>query len=64
MFVALGYKLEETKARIIYIHETFYRSKVIFYKNHKEFSYSYSIIELDLLKAINQQCKELGWLDE
>ena len=24
----------------------------------------FEIMELDLLQAINQQCKELGWLDE
>lgn len=63
----------ETKDLIIY--ENFPDNKkeridVIFYLKNKKIRAYYVendedvFIDMTLLKAINQQCKELGWLDE
>lgn len=38
---------------------------IIFYKNQSVIEFvGVGIITFELLQAINQQCKELGWLDE
>lgn len=63
----------ETKDLIIY--ENFPDNKkeridVIFYLKNKKIRAYYVendedvFIDMTLLKAINQQCKELGWLDD
>ena len=63
MFEELGYELISHKA-IVYKgkHETGRITHVAFFKN-KKILITQSI-GLDELQAINQQCKELGWLDE
>ena len=78
MFEALGYELTfENEYTLTYTTKRFISEEhqIEFYKNVKAFCskvYSDSPFqgakpfELDMqeLKAINQQCKELGWLDE
>lgn len=69
MFEELGYELDSTyeiDGHLFYCKD--YR-KIDFDLKRKDF-YKYtsggfrSPIDMDLLKAIHQQCKELGWLDE
>ena len=72
MFKKLGYKKEELDDHIYYelgdIGE-----KTITFTNYKygthtidvsEWHYDAGFITVEELQAINQQCKELGWLDE
>lgn len=66
------------KKPIVYEEEYLYTFVVLFDKEqkittvyHDEYSENYDLcydeppaVDMELLKAINQQCKELGWLDE
>ena len=73
MFEALGYELDdcsnfEEKAKclnyqIIKPYECIFK-EITFYLDSKEIGWDNVMITMPLLKAINQQCKELGWLDE
>ena len=69
MFEALGYELDkETRfgALVSYTHYCVDGccriNDLLFYENGIDCEETF--ITLDFLKAINQQCKELGWLDE
>lgn len=73
MFEVLGYRQDlYNKFYIGYIkHITNTCTKnrtITFMKDFKYFTFidqdNNVVIDLDELKAINQQCKELGWLDE
>ena len=63
MFEELGYEFINHKA-IIYRgkHETGRLIRIAFFDNKKILITE--SIGLEELQAINQQCKELGWLDE
>lgn len=65
MFEVLGYELKPIKGTVIaYRHGIFMKDTVRFYKNRKSVSVQYAEIPLDMMKAIIQQMRELGWLDE
>lgn len=62
MFEKLGYTFKEDRLSISYeIDEQYY---FVFHKYQKQIGVGNFHITLDELKAIIQQCKELGWLDE
>ena len=69
MFEALGYKRNEENEKIIYLIETkgsFYYQEIIFNLVKKiiviDGNFLEVAIESNLLKAINEQAKELGWM--
>lgn len=70
MFENLGYRRSTDIDLINYskkLDDTFYWIEVLFDLLEKEIvlddnGYEAYIITCDLLKAINQQCKELGWI--
>lgn len=71
MFEKLGYQRNEENEKIIYLIETkgsFYYQEIIFNLLQKviviDGNFLEVAIENNLLKAINKQAKELGWLDE
>lgn len=69
MFEELGYQRNEEKEKIIYLIETkgsFYYQEIIFNLVQKviviDGNFLEAAIESDLLKAINKQAEELGWI--
>lgn len=62
MFEKLNYRFKDDRLYIEYEYndEYFFR----FSKLDKQITIGNYHISLDELKAINQQCKELEWLDE
>lgn len=69
MFEKLGYQRNAEKEEIIYLIETkgsFYYQEIIFNLLQKviviDGNFLEVAIERDLLKAINKQCEELGWI--
>lgn len=71
MFEELGYEKEGKPYidRIGHKHICFRKKKNKFTTIHfdldtKEFGKGWDYITISELQAINQQCKELGWLDE
>ena len=74
MFEAIGF-VPFFKTKDLIIYENFPDNKkeridVIFYLKNKKIRAYYVendedvFMDMTLLKAINQQCKELGWLDD
>ena len=66
MFKALGYEEREETTSMYCIksyinHNT---NSIIYFDDDKKIDIDNRFISIELLKAINQQCKELGWLDE
>lgn len=71
MFEKLGYQRNTENEKIIYLIETkgsFYYQEIIFNLVQKviviDGNFLEVAIESDLLKAINKQAEELGWLEE
>ena len=68
MFKKLGYEKIECNKLINWSKDNVQKDKITFYLEDKEFICEYyvhdNVIDMPLLKAINQQCKDLGWLDE
>ena len=68
MFEELGYKYEngDKYIRCIWQPKNKRYSRIItFDKKNKKFTpYNQVQFNMQLLQAINQQCKELGWLDD
>lgn len=71
MFEELGYQRNEENEKIIYLIETkgsFYYQEIIFNLVQKviviDGNFLEVAIENNLLKAINKQAKELGWIEE
>ena len=69
MFEELGYQRNEENKKIIYLIETkvlFYYQEIIFNLVQKviviDGNFLEVAIESDLLKAINKQAEELGWI--
>ena len=69
MFEELGYQRNEENEKIIYLIETkgsFYYQEIIFNLLQKviviDGNFLEVAIESDLLKAINKQAEELGWI--
>ena len=69
MFKELGYQRNEENEKIIYLIETkgsFYYQEIIFNLAQKviviDGNFLEVAIESDLLKAINKQAEELGWI--
>ena len=69
MFEELGYQRNEENEKIIYLIETkgsFYYQEIIFNLVQKviviDGNFLEVAIESDLLKAINKQTEELGWI--
>lgn len=63
MFEKLGYEKEETNYSIRYIKFIFkdLGHRIVFYKDDKSVN-TYGKIDMQELQAINEKCKELGWL--
>lgn len=73
MFEELGYELDDcsdfegmAKCLNYQINDLFgcMFKEITFYLETKEIGWDNVVLTMPLLKAINQQCKELGWLDE
>lgn len=68
MFEELGYDRTETLNQIIYDNKRqfidFNKSSFIVFMNGNFPYQGFSFNNNKIIKAINQQCKELGWLDE
>lgn len=69
MFEELGYQRNAENEKIIYLIETkgsFYYQEIVFNLLQKviviDGNFLEVAIERDLLKAINKQCEELGWV--
>lgn len=69
MFEELGYQRNAENEKIIYLIETkgsFYYQEIIFNLSQKviviDGNFLEVAIETNLLKAINEQAKELGWI--
>ena len=69
MFEELDYQRNEENEKIIYLIETkgpFYYQEIIFNLLQKviviDGNFLEVAIEIDLLKAINKQAEELGWI--
>lgn len=62
MFEELDFEYSNNGSQICYYNEN-EDEYVWFFLESKTLEVEFDI-EMDLLKAINQQCKELGWLDE
>ena len=69
MFEELGYQRNAENEKIIYLIETkgsFYYQEIIFNLVKKviviDGNFLEVAIESNLLKAINKQCEELGWI--
>lgn len=69
MFEELGYQRNTENEKIIYLIETkgsFYYQEIIFNLLQKviviDGNFLEVAIENNLLKAINKQCEELGWI--
>ena len=65
MFEALGFKkyLNKYDNEHIWYRNSRTKSEIVFNLTFKSISNDYAI-QLNELKAINQKCKEMGWLDE
>ena len=64
MFEKIGYTECIINSSLIEYTNFRETKKVVFYKNIKQVLHYEEVLTMPLLKAINQQCKELGWLDE
>lgn len=62
MFEALGYEEDHHFAYVKFYNEK--EDLYIWFSQPEETIEANFDITMPLLKAINQQCKELGWLDE
>lgn len=62
MFEELGYEYEPNEVNQICISNTHSDEWLWFYLDRKTFEYNEEIY-IELYKAINQQCKELGWIE-
>ena len=62
MFEQLGWELKQSCFKLVYFNET-YNETIEFDKQYEEYYVENLAIDMPTLKAINQQCKELGWLD-
>ena len=68
MFEKLGYeKIQDDVNWLIYSFQNLF--KICFYKPQQDIEIGgldiiYNTIDVDELQAINQQAKELGWLDD
>ncbi len=62
MFESLGWQLKQNGLKIIYYHPD-YGETLEFDKEYEEYYAENLGIDMSILKAINKQCKELGWLD-
>ena len=67
MFEELGFKKVKPRNKILTQIEFYsedYNESIEFFKNYKEYYVENLGIDMNILKAIIQQCKELGWLDD
>ena len=73
MFEELGYEIDDNSKfkgmaqcinyQVIQPYGNIFK-EITFYFDTKEIGWDNVYLTMPLLKAINQQCKELGWLDE
>lgn len=67
MFKELGYKKIENKLQIVFLRYGEREESIYFDKDQKTFSKIEDCIDTDIymdeLKAIVQQCRELGWIE-
>lgn len=65
MFEKLGYELDESYTHLTYVDKKNEDEDYIcFYEYTEKIGIGKYTISSEELKAINQQCKELGWLYE
>lgn len=68
MFEELGYKKDEYSKCICYYNPNEVNDEIVFYLENRTFNRDYyghgNAIDMPVLKAINKQVEELGWLDE
>lgn len=67
MFEKLGFKKVEPRNKVLTQIEFYsenYNEYIEFSKDYKEYYVENLGIDMNILKAIIKQCKELGWLDE
>ena len=69
MFEELGYELaivenKNDKYKLSYEHNDNFEKDIEFYIKDKNIYIEIYLLSLGEIKAIFQQCKELGWLDE
>ena len=68
MFKELGYKKEEDENGIYYERRTELSDRYIGFDKEDKLifinGYRWVILRQDLQKAIFEQCKEIGWLDD
>lgn len=63
MFKEIGWEKIQDNDNVIAYHHYKYSETIEFSKEYKEY-YVYNLaIDMGILKAIIQQCRELGWLD-
>lgn len=62
MFEKLGWKLQNGGLKIVYFNRE-YNEIIEFDKEYEEYYVEKLSIDMSTLKAINQQCKELGWIE-
>lgn len=63
MFAELGYKEMPNLENEMFIKHYENDEDVIYFVNDKSYLTTLECIDMPLLKAINQQCKELGWIE-
>lgn len=64
MFETIFYKKEADNVDFIEYDNTITKYFVRFWKRRRTISFSDIEMNIGLLKAINEKCKELGWLDD
>ena len=62
MFEELGYRLEESKSNI-FIIDDIENIAITIHKLSKLIRFYKMIISREELQAINEKCKELGWIE-
>lgn len=64
MFKEIGWKKTQDNDSVVSYYQKRYDETIEFSKEYKEY-YVYNLgIDMGILKAIIQQCKDLGWLDD
>lgn len=69
MFKELGYRKVDTELNFILAQYKTGQNIIQFFENknfaiYEIYEHETVYISMNLLKAINEKCKELGWLDE
>jgi hypothetical protein len=63
MFKELFYEQRENNIDYVYYMNRLNANEITFWKRKREIVIN-TMLNVKLLKAINEKCKELGWLDD